>query len=112
MKKSLSSAHVPNWLLIRSRNERMWKMALAKYATRHHMTERSVVQIGSGTTSAYLMREIVQHQVKKERSLESVIITNNLEVVEIGREALIPHNDLLGTTQVILTGGALHQSLH
>ncbi len=85
---------------------------MAKFCAVNLIRYGHVIQVGSGTTFDFLVDAIFNRQTEQQTSLDLVIMTTNLRVVEKGREALMANVGVLGGTQIILTGGALHRSLH
>jgi DeoR/GlpR family transcriptional regulator of sugar metabolism len=112
MKEINNTAHGPTWVLNCEKDAAQEKQAIAKFAVKEFIRYGSVIQIGSGTTFDVLIDSILNYQIKKPEALDLVIMTTNLSVLQRVRDALVDHIDVLGSTQVILTGGAVHKSLN
>lgn len=91
-----------------------WKEAIAIYAANHpeFIDYGTVIQLGSGTSFNKLMEKIVDRQKDQRRGLDLIILTTNLKVLEIGRDAQYQDAGVFSTMQMILTGGSLQFSLH
>jgi DeoR/GlpR family transcriptional regulator of sugar metabolism len=102
----------PSWVDACSQRATEWKKAMAYHVATHLIKYGTVAQIGSGTTFSFLMDQIINVQVTNQESLDLVVMTNNLEIVEKGRDEKQRHPHLLGGMQIILTGGAVSTALH
>jgi DeoR/GlpR family transcriptional regulator of sugar metabolism len=102
-----------SWVQYWSEKQIELKQILSHFAATHFIKYGTVVQIGSGTTFNFLMKEIVQMQTDKKEPLDLMILTTNLEVMEEGRNAgkKLEQADLFKDMQVVLTGGKLQTSL-
>jgi DeoR/GlpR family transcriptional regulator of sugar metabolism len=91
-----------------------WKDAIANYVANHpeFIDYAAVIQLGSGTSFNKLMEKIVDRQRVQHRGLDLIILTNNLKVLEIGRDAQCEDAGVFSTMQIVLTGGSLQFSLH
>lgn len=91
-----------------------WKEAIAIYAANHpeFIDYAAVIQLGSGSSFNKLMEKIVDRQRVQHRGLDLIILTNNLKVLEIGRDAQCEDAGVFSTMQIVLTGGSLQFSLH
>jgi len=110
-----------NWIQKRSTMHVDWKAALAKYAANHLISHGDAVYMASGTSMSALMWEVVTRQAGGDL-LDLLVITGNLQIINMGREA--PANgsglhkeaqarflDAFQATQILVTGGILNPSL-
>jgi DeoR/GlpR family transcriptional regulator of sugar metabolism len=99
------------WVTTRSGRQPASKLAIAQYAAGHLIEYGDVIQLGSGTTLNALMDKIIERQIEQKKALDLIILTSNLQVLSRASEAKSNEQSLLGTMQIILTGGALQPSL-
>jgi len=106
----LSASWVQHW----TNEHKDLKHALAHHAATHLIDYGAVIQVGSGTTLNYFMEQVVELQKVNNTPLDLMILTTNLQVMGIGRDAKKDpqHKGIFDTMQIILTGGALQLSLH
>jgi DeoR/GlpR family transcriptional regulator of sugar metabolism len=99
------------WVTTSSGRQPKSKLAIAQYAAGHLIEYGDVIQLGSGTTLNALMDKIIERQLEQKKALDLIILTSNLQVLSRASEAQSKEQSLLGTMQIILTGGALQPSL-
>lgn len=99
------------WVTTSSGRQPKSKLAIAQYAAGHLIEYGDVIQLGSGTTLNALMDKIIERQLEQKKALDLIILTSNLQVLSRASEAQSNEQSLLGTMQIILTGGALQPSL-
>lgn len=101
-----------SWVSHHSDLQTRYKQAIARHVVTHFLDFGQVIQMGSGTTLNALMKEIIAFQKERQRPLDLTILTTNLEIVQMGKEAATSDPKIFGSTQVIITGGSLLASLN
>ena len=100
------------WVLRQRDKAGIWKAGLVAHVVTHDFVRYGdSLLLGSGTTPIYLMKALVDVQVAKREALDLAIVTSNLQVLYEVRDAQRRHADVLGNTQVIVTGGRVNNSL-
>jgi DeoR/GlpR family transcriptional regulator of sugar metabolism len=100
------------WIVRSGKKAEKWKTALVKHVVTHDFIHYGdSLAMGSGTTPLYLAKAIVEAQITKSEPLDLAIVTSNLQVMYEFRDAQLKNADVLGNTQVIVTGGRLNNSL-
>jgi hypothetical protein len=100
------------WVLRQRDKAGVWKAGLVAHVVTHDFIRYGdSLLLGSGTTPIYLMKALVDAQVAKREALDLAIVTSNLQVLYEVRDALRRNADVLGNTQVIVTGGRINNSL-
>jgi len=87
------------------------KAVVAQYVATHLVQFGQVIQMASGTTLTAVMNKLIERQTITKKPLELIIMTTNLDIANLAREASLVHPAIFATQQVLLTGGELHPSL-
>jgi DeoR/GlpR family transcriptional regulator of sugar metabolism len=87
------------------------KTVLARFVATHQVVFGQVIQMASGTTLTAVMEMLTERQIQSQQPLELIIMTTNLEIANIARDANLKNPAIFATQQVLLTGGELHPSL-
>lgn len=101
-----------SWVTHCSKLQTDYKRAISNHVVTHLLGFSQVIQMGSGTTINSLMGAIIDFQTKENNSLDLTILTTNLEIARMGMEAADRNAALFRSTQVIITGGTLLESLY
>jgi DeoR/GlpR family transcriptional regulator of sugar metabolism len=101
-----------SWVAHHSTLQIHYKNAISSHAVSHFLRFGQVVQMGSGTTLNALMAQITDYQKSQKTPLDLNILTTNLEIAQMGKEAAESDPKIFGSTQVIITGGMLLPSLN
>jgi DeoR/GlpR family transcriptional regulator of sugar metabolism len=100
------------WVVRAGDKAKTWKNGLVAHVVTHDFIHYGdSLLLGSGTTPIYLMKALVDAQIAKREALDLAIVTSNLQVLYAVRDAQRENADVLGNTQVIVTGGRLNNSL-
>jgi len=107
-----ASPHLRTWVKERMRVEEKSKRASACHIVTHYPLKLGTgLLMGSGTSNIILMSEIIQDQLKSKASLDLAIVTNNMQVFYLMRDARQEFGAIFGDTQLSLTAGTLRPSL-
>ena len=103
------------WVDYKIRRSEEEKRGLAAFCVRHMLQDVDgpalVVQLASGTTNTYVMDQMISALSEEDLALDLTVVTTNLTVMELGRDAL-RHRKRVDSLQVIVTGGTTNWSLH
>jgi DeoR/GlpR family transcriptional regulator of sugar metabolism len=100
------------WVNRAGKKAERWKTGLVKHVVTHDFINYGdSLALGSGTTPMYLVKALVEAQIAKDEAFDLAIVTSNLQVLYEFRDAQLKYADVLGNTQVIVTGGRLNNSL-
>jgi DeoR/GlpR family transcriptional regulator of sugar metabolism len=100
------------WVVRAGKKAERWKTGLVKHVVTHDFINYGdSLALGSGTTPMYLVKALVAAQIAKGEAFDLAIVTSNLQVLYEFRDAQLKNADVLGNTQVIVTGGRLNNSL-
>jgi DeoR/GlpR family transcriptional regulator of sugar metabolism len=104
--------HLRNWVLRSAGKANEWKRALAHHVVSHGFIHYGdSLLIGSGTTSIYVCKALVEAQLERREALDLPIVTSNFQFMYTMRDAQRKNGAIFGDTQVIMTGGRLNHSL-
>lgn len=106
------TARDTSWVSYHSGLNVDYKRAISAYAVSHYLEFGQVIQLGSGTTLNALMSQITDYQRNMQKPLDLIILTTNLEIAQMGKEAAESDPKIFHSTQVIITGGILLPSLY
>jgi hypothetical protein len=100
------------WVLRQRDKAGVWKSGMVSHVVTHDFVRYGdSLLLGSGTTPIYLMKALVEAQIAKREALDLAIVTSNLQVLYEVRDAQRRNADVLGNTQVLVTGGRINNSL-
>ena len=107
-----SSERNTTWVSHHTYLQQKYKQGISIYSVSHFIDFGQVVQLGSGTTLNALMSTVIDYQKTQRKPLDLTILTTNLEIAQMGKEAAENDPKVFGSTQVIITGGILLPSLN
>jgi DeoR/GlpR family transcriptional regulator of sugar metabolism len=107
-----ASPHLRTWVKENMQVNEPLKTALARHIVTHHPPKLGTgLLMGSGTGNIILMSETIEDQLKAQASLDLAIVTNNMQVFYLMRDARQKFGAIFGDTQLSLTAGTLRPSL-